>query len=108
LLLTPGVFARIRLPLTRAASVFLVPDDAVLPDQSDHIVLTVGPDDVVKPKPVQIGDLRGGLRVVRSGLGEHDRVIIGGIPAAAPGSRVSTRTGTISFGSDQNRSSVQP
>lgn len=108
LLLTPGVFARIRLPLTTATSVFLVPDDAVLPDQSDHIVLTVGPDDTVKPKLVQIGDLRGGLRVVRSGLGEHDRVIIGGIPAAAPGSRVSTRTGTISFESDQNRSSVQP
>jgi RND family efflux transporter MFP subunit len=108
LLLTPGVFARIRLPLTMATSVLLVPDDAVLPDQSDHIVLTVGPDNVVRPKPVQIGDLRGGLRVVRSGLGEHDRVIIGGIPAAAPGSRVSIRTGTISFGSDQNRSSVQP
>ena len=94
--------------MTTAASVFLVPYDAVLPDQSDHIVLTVGPDDVVKPKLVQIGDLRGGLRVVRSGLGEHDRVIIGGIPAAAPGSKVSTRMGTISFGSDQNRSSVQP
>jgi len=108
LLLTPGVFARVRLPLTTATSVLLVPDDAVLPDQSDHIVLTVGPDDVVKPKPVQIGDLRGGLRVVRSGLGEHDRVIIGGIPAAAPGSKISIHTGTISFGSDQNRSSVQP
>lgn len=108
LLLTPGVFARVRLPLAPATSVLLVPDDAVLPDQSDHVVLTVGPDDVVKSKPVQIGDLRGGLRVIRSGLGEHDRVIIGGIPAAAPGSKVSIHTGTISFGSDQNRSTVQP
>lgn len=108
LLLTPGVFARVRLPLAPATSVLLVPDDAVLPDQSDHVVLTVGPDDVVKPKLVQIGDLRGGLRVIRSGLDEHDRVIIGGIPAAAPGSKVSIHTGTISFGSDQNRSTVQP
>jgi RND family efflux transporter MFP subunit len=108
LLLTPGVFARIRLPLSTASSVLLVPDESVLPDQSDHIVLTVGPDDVVKAKVVQTGDLRGGLRVIRSGLGANDRVIIGGIPAAAPGSKVSPQAGTINFGSDQNRSSVQP
>jgi len=95
LLLTPGVFARVRLPLSTATSVLLVSDAAVLPDQSDHIVLTVGPDDVVKPKPVQIGDLRGGLRVIRSGLGEHDRVIIGGIPAAAPGSKRTSSTPSV-------------
>lgn len=108
LILTPGVFARIRLPLATAMSVLLVPDDAVLPDQADHLVLTVGPDGIVKPKVVQIGDIRGGLRVIRSGLGAHDKVIIGGIPAAAPGSKVSIQIGTINFGNDQNRSTVQP
>ena len=107
LLLTPGAFGRVRLDLTAPTQALLVPDASVIADQSDHMVLTVGSDDIVKPKAVQLGELRGGLRVIRSGLGLHDRVIIGGIVAAAPGAKVSPQPGKISFGTDQNRSSVQ-
>ena len=66
----------------------LVPDTSVLPDQSGHIILTVGPYDVVTLKQVQIGDLRDGLRVIRSGLDPSDRVIIDGIPIVHPGGTV--------------------
>jgi RND family efflux transporter MFP subunit len=108
LLLTPGVFGRVLLPISTPAAVFLVPDESVLPDQSEHVVLTVGPDDVVTPKKVQVGDLRGGLRVIRAGLTQHDKVIIGGVAIAAPGSKVTPHPGTITFGAAQDRSSVQP
>jgi len=108
LLLTPGVFGRVLLPTTRPTSVFLVPDDAVLPDQSEHVVLTVGPEGVVTPKKVQLGDLRGGLRVIRAGLLPNDRVIIGGVAIAAPGSKVAPHDGTITFATAQDRSAVQP
>lgn len=108
LLLTPGVFGRVLLPTTKPTSVFLVPDDAVLPDQSEHVVLTIGPDSVVTPKKVQLGDLRGGLRVIRTGLLPNDRVIIGGVAIAAPGSKVTPHTGTITFAITQDRSAVQP
>jgi multidrug efflux system membrane fusion protein len=101
LLLTPGGFARVRLATSKATSVLLVPDASVIPDQSDHIVLTVGTDNIVKPKVVQVGDLRGGLRVIRSGLAPTDKVIIDGIPTAAPGSTVAPHAGTIKLGSDQ-------
>src|SRR5690348_3988649 len=67
-LLTPGEFARVRLAVGAPAQALLVPDTAVLPDQSQHVVMTVSRDGVVVPKPVEIGDLRGGLRVIRSGL----------------------------------------
>jgi multidrug efflux system membrane fusion protein len=60
----------------------------VLPDQSEHVVLTVDPNDVVTPKKVELGDLRDGLRVIRSGLTSSDRVIVGGIPKAKPGAKV--------------------
>jgi RND family efflux transporter MFP subunit len=103
LLLTPGGFARVRLAIAPPSSALLVPDAAVLPDQSEHVVLTVGPNDVVTPKQVQVGDLRGGLRVIRSGLTPSDQVIIDGIPAALPGSKVSPQNGSIRFGSDQSR-----
>ena len=104
LLLTAGGFARVRLEVAPPAPALLVPDASVLPDQSEHIVLTVGPNDVVTPKRVQLGDLRDGLRVIRSGLDPSDRVIIDGIPTVRPGSKVSPQSGSIRLASDQSRS----
>jgi multidrug efflux system membrane fusion protein len=104
LLLTAGGFARVRLEVAPPVPALLVPDASVLPDQSEHIVLTVGPNDVVTPKRVQPGDLRDGLRVIRSGLDPSDRVIIDGIPTVRPGSKVSPQSGSIRLASDQNRS----
>jgi RND family efflux transporter MFP subunit len=93
--LTPGEFARVRLVVGAPAPTLLVPDAAVLPDQSQHIVLTVSPEGTVAPKQVEIGDIHGGLRVIRSGLAPDDQVIIDGLPYAAPGSKVTPQQGTI-------------
>ncbi|NKK72787.1 efflux RND transporter periplasmic adaptor subunit [Rhizobium leguminosarum bv. viciae] len=87
-LLTPGGFARLRLAVAPAAPALLIPDAAILPDQSEHVVLTVNTDNVVTPKEVDIGDMREGLRVIRSGLEPTDRVIIDGLPSARVGSVV--------------------
>ncbi|WP_233839091.1 efflux RND transporter periplasmic adaptor subunit [Paraburkholderia sp. ZP32-5] len=95
--LTPGGFARIRLAVSGPQAALLVPDGAVLADQTDHMVYVVGKDDVATPKQVQIGDLRGGLRVIRSGLAPTDSVIIDGIPAVRPGAKVSPHAGAIQF-----------
>lgn len=99
-LITPGGFARVRVEIAPPAPTLLVPDAAVLPDQSQHIVLTVGPHDKVVPKVVQIGDLRFGLRVIQSGLKPTDQVIVGGIPGARPGIKVDPKKGSIQLGSD--------
>jgi membrane fusion protein, multidrug efflux system len=88
LLLTPGEFARVRLSLSAPAPYLLIPDAAVLPDQSGHLVLTVSSDGTVVPRQVEIGDLRDGLRVIRSGLKPDDRIIVDGLPYATPGSKV--------------------
>ena len=95
LLLTPGEFARVRLVVGAPAPSLLVPDAAVLPDQSQHIVMTVARDGTVAPKLVEIGDLRDGLRVIRSGLTADDQVIIEGLPYVAPGLKVAPQDGTI-------------
>jgi multidrug efflux system membrane fusion protein len=101
-LLTPGGFARVRLEVAPPAPVLLVPDASVLPDQSTHVVLTVDSNNVVTPKQVELGDLRDGLRVIRSGLTPTDKIIIDGIPAVAPGTKVSPRDGPIRFASQQS------
>jgi membrane fusion protein, multidrug efflux system len=102
-LLVPGEFARVRLAVGAPAQALLVPDTAVLPDQSQHVVMTVSRDGVVVPKPVEISDLRGGLRVIRSGLAPDDRVIIDGIPHAAPGVKVAPQDGTIRYAANDSQ-----
>src|SRR5215472_14864851 len=101
LFLTPGEFARLRLVVGAAAPTLLVPDAAVLPDQSQHLVMTVSADGTVTPKQVEIGDIRGGLRVIRSGLTPNDEVIIDGIPYAKPGSKVAPQEGAIRYAAAQ-------
>ena len=86
-----------RLIVGAPVQALLVPDAAELPDQAQHIVMTVGPDSTVVPKQVEVGDLQGGLRVIKSGLAPNDRVIIDGIPRAAPGTKVAPENGTIRY-----------
>jgi membrane fusion protein, multidrug efflux system len=97
LFLAPGQFARLRVAIAPPVPVLLLPDAAVVLDQSQHLVMTVSPDGTVVPKIVETGDLRGGLRVIRSGLDSNDRVVIGGLVRAAPGSKVAPQDGTIHY-----------
>ncbi|WP_298106468.1 efflux RND transporter periplasmic adaptor subunit [Bradyrhizobium sp.] len=97
LFLAPGQFARLRVAIASPTSAYLLPDSAVVLDQSQHLVMTVGPDATVKPKIVTTGDLRGGLRVIRSGLGPMDRVVIDGLVRAVPGRKVAPQHGTIHY-----------
>jgi len=101
-LLTPGGFARVRLEVAPPSPTFLLPDVAVLPDQSEHIVMTVGPQNVVAAKHVQVGDLRNGLRVIHSGLDASDRVIVDNIPFVHVGATVAPHATSVQFASDQN------
>src|SRR5215475_11384682 len=97
LVLTPGQFARVRVVVEPPSPTLLVPDGAVLPDQSQHMVMTVSTDGTVVPKQVEVGDVRGGLRVIQSGLSPSDRVIVDGLLHAPPRSKVATRDGTIRY-----------
>ena len=97
LFLAPGQFARLRVAVAPPAPVLLLPDAAVLLDQPQHLVMTVSADGSVVPKIVQTGDLRGSLRVIRSGLQPSDRVVIDGLVRAAPGSKVAPQDGAIHY-----------
>ena len=97
LFLAPGQFARLRVAIAPPTPVYLLPDAAVVPDQSQRLVMTVAADGTVKPKIVTTGELRGGLRVIKSGLEASDRVVIDGLMRAIPGSKVTPQDGTIKF-----------
>jgi len=99
--LTPGAFARVRVIASAASPTLLVPDAAVLADQSRFNVLIVTQEGVVAARQVEVGDMRSGLRTITAGLGADDQVIIGGLPFAAPGAKVSVKEGEIKPENDQ-------
>jgi membrane fusion protein, multidrug efflux system len=87
-ILVPGTFARLSLVTGQPHKSLLVPETALLLDQSNHIVMTVASDDTVVAKVVAIGDLLNGMRVITDGLSETDRVIVDGLQRAMPGQKV--------------------
>lgn len=93
--LTPGMFGNMRLADGGTVKALLVPDDAVQADQARKIVLTVGKDGTVAAKPVELGPLVNGLRVIRSGLMPSDTIVISNYQAAVAGAKVKTARGTI-------------
>lgn len=93
--LTPGMFGHMRLLGSGSYNGMLIPEDAVVTDQTRKIALVVGADGIVSPRVVQLGPLVDGLRVVRSGLKTDDRVIIEGVQRARPGTKVNPRAGKI-------------
>jgi len=89
--LTPGMFGNMRLANGGKVNALLVPDEAIQSDQARKTVLVVGRDDSVAAKPVELGPVVDGLRIIRSGLTPGDRVIVSNIQAAMPGAKVATR-----------------
>lgn len=100
--ITPGQFARVRVPIGRPTPALLLPAAAVVPDQSRQLVMTVASDGTIVPKPVEIGGLHRGLRVIRGGLAATDSVVIDGIVRVKPGAKVTPAAGTIVSNADSD------
>jgi RND family efflux transporter MFP subunit len=94
--LTPGLFARVRLPDGVAHDSVLVADRAVGTDQDRRYVLVVGSDDKVQYRAVKLGPLHEGLRVVREGLTTGDRVVVRGLQRVRPGVQVKAQVVAMS------------
>jgi RND family efflux transporter MFP subunit len=93
--LTPGMFGHMRLLGSGAYSALLIPDQAIVTDQTRQVVYVIDSHGVVSQKPVELGPLSGGLRVIRSGLTATDRVVIDGMQRARPGQKVNAKAGSI-------------
>lgn len=86
--LIPGLFARVRMPGSGKYPATLVADQAIGTDLGQRYVLTVGDDSVVQYKPVKLGPIVDGLRVVREGLAPTDKIIVNGQMLVRPGMKV--------------------
>lgn len=91
----PGMFGQMQLAGSQPYRALLIPDTAVVTDAARKVVYLVDPAGTVIARPVALGPLSGNLRVVRSGIGPNDRVIISGLQRARPGEKVVPKPGRI-------------
>jgi RND family efflux transporter MFP subunit len=89
--LTPGMFGRARLLGSGHYHAMLVPDEAIITDQTRKLVYVIGKDGKVAPRPVETGPQVEGLRVVKTGLLPTDLVAIEGITTLQPGIAVQAK-----------------
>lgn len=82
---TPGLFARVRVPVGDKYQAVLVPDRAIGTDQGQKYLLAVNDKNVVEYRAVKLGRLHDGLRVIQEGIKPGELVIVNGIQRARPG-----------------------
>jgi multidrug efflux system membrane fusion protein len=76
---TPGLYARVQLPVSNEFEAVLVQDKAILTDQDRKYVYVVADDGSAQRRDVKLGPTVEGLRIVQSGLARGDRVIVEGV-----------------------------
>ena len=99
--LAPGLFARIELDggnggkeLTRA---ILISERAIGTDQNRKFVFVVGADNKAEYRPVTLGPVFDGLRVVRDGLKAGEKIVVNGLQRVRPGAPLAPQMVAMDF-----------
>jgi RND family efflux transporter MFP subunit len=88
LLLTPGLFARVRVPASDTYKALMLPPAAVGYDLSQQFVFVVNEQNQVEYRRVAVGPIIDGLRVIRDGVQPEDWVVVNGIQRVTAGAQV--------------------
>jgi RND family efflux transporter MFP subunit len=84
-LFTPGLFARIKLLGRDKYNALLINDSAIGTDQNVKYVFVVGADNKIQYRPVKLGPIVDGLRVIRDGLAQGETIVVNGLQRVRPG-----------------------
>jgi len=86
--LQSGFFARVRVPGSGKYSALLIPDQAVGTDLGQKFVYVLTDQDTVEYRPIKLGPMIDGLRVVREGIQPKDWVVVNGLMSIRQGAKV--------------------
>jgi RND family efflux transporter MFP subunit len=86
--IVPGLFARIRVPLSERHPALLVEERAIGTDQAHKFVLTLTTTNTVAYRQVELGPLIDGKRVVQTGLAGNEEIVVNGLARVRPGMAV--------------------
>jgi len=81
----PGLFARLRVPLSAQYPAVLIGESAIGTDQGQKFVLALTSSNTVAYRPVKLGPKAEGMRVVRSGLEAGEQIVVNGLQRVRPG-----------------------
>lgn len=87
--LTSGMFARVRMKVGPSIMAILVDEKAILSDLNNKYVLVVNENNIAEYRAVTLGDRKGSLRIIESGLSANEQIIVKGIQRVFPGTPVS-------------------
>lgn len=87
--IVPGLFARLRVPLSPEYPAIMISEGAIGTDQAQKFVLTLSASNTVEYRPVKLGPSINGMRVVRSGLNAGEEIVVNGLQRVRPGMPVS-------------------
>jgi RND family efflux transporter MFP subunit len=94
--IVPGLFARIRVPLSERYSALLIEERAIGTDQGKRFVLTLSPTNTVEYRAVKLGPAINGKRIVREGLNSGEQIVVNGLQRVRPGMPVIPETAVVS------------
>jgi len=86
--IVPGLFARIRVPLSERHPALLVEERAIGTDQAQKFVLALTQTNTVEYRSVKLGPVVSGKRIVRAGLDAGDKIVVNGLQRVRPGMSV--------------------
>ncbi len=87
-LLKPGMFVRLKIPVSDRYPAVLVPDTAIGTDQATKFVYVVNANNKVDQRRVEVGDRKDSLRVIKSGVTAGELVVVAGMQLIQPGMQV--------------------
>jgi RND family efflux transporter MFP subunit len=86
--LMPGLFCRVRVPLGMPQRALKVAERAIGADLGQKFLLLVDDKNQVHQRPISLGKLEDGLRVIHSGIHAGEKVIVSGLQRVRPGAQV--------------------
>jgi gold/copper resistance efflux system membrane fusion protein len=91
--LTPGLFAKVKLETGTPQQRVHISDQSIGTDQGRRYVLVVGNGDKTEYRPVELGPVVDGLRVIEQGLQPGERIVVKGL--VRPGMQVTPQPAAI-------------
>ncbi len=86
--LVPGMYALVRIAVPHEGASLLVTDRAINTDQNRKFVYVVGADNIAAYRPVELGGVVDGLRIIKAGLQAGEKIVVNGLQRAQPGAPV--------------------
>lgn len=108
MLMTPGMFGKIRIRVGGSDSGVLIPDAAIMVDQTRKLVMVVDDKNMVASRTIETGTMDNGLRIVTKGLDGSETIIINGLQRAHEGAPVTPQTQEQADAAAQAAKGTQP